>query len=74
MENTIYRIQERKFSSDIIEFSMNNGKTWKPLLAPFLSKKMGDGLAELMLEWLKLDALGIDEKNGMFYENDNTNG
>ena len=48
----IYRIQVRKHSSNIIEASDNNGKTWFPYLAPLIGKKEGDKLVDNLLKFL----------------------
>jgi len=65
---TIYRIQKRKFSSDVIEFSINEGKTWSVLIIPTIKKNMGDALAEEILDLLIHDSIGIDLENNTFYD------
>lgn len=47
-----YRIQSRKMSTDIIEVSYDNGRTWKPYLAPLIDKIEGDRLINRVLEFL----------------------
>lgn len=46
-----YRIQHRKFSSNIIESSLD-GKTWTPFLAPLIKKEDGDKLTEKLIDKL----------------------
>jgi hypothetical protein len=43
-----FRIQERKYSSNIIEKQV--GKSWTPYLAPLVTKKEGDIIVE---QWLR---------------------
>ena len=50
-----YRIQRRKGSSDIIEICSNpreKGHKWVPFIAPLITKKEGDRLAEELLVFL----------------------
>lgn len=68
---TWYRIQERKMSSNIIEYSTDN-KNWHPLLGPFIIKKVGDALSDIIMEYLVHDAVGIDIEEEMLFDIDNT--
>jgi hypothetical protein len=40
----MYRIQKRKFSSNILEkkYVENDKETWRPFIAPLCNKKEGD--------------------------------
>lgn len=46
-----FRIQKRKFSSDIIEYT-EDGKIWKPYIAPLSSKKQGDLVTHKLFNFL----------------------
>ncbi len=55
MEIISYRIQKRKYSSNIIEIGVldeNNKIKWTPYIAPLISKVEGDIVAERILELL----------------------
>ena len=51
-----FRIQERKYSSNIIEIRVvNEGRErWIPYVAPLCKKKDGDVVADQILKYLKL--------------------
>ena len=46
----MYRIQKRKWSSNIIEIKI--GKTWTVYLCPTIKKKDGDALCDKLIKLL----------------------
>ena len=55
-----YRLQSRKMSPDIIEISYDNGKTYKPYLAPLSDKIEGDRLINRVLEFLNKENISTN--------------
>lgn len=65
---TEYRLQEREFSTDIVEYSQDKGKNWKPLMMVFLPKKVGDMLIEDLMEYLNQAKIGFDLNESILTE------
>ena len=57
MQNYVYRIQERKYSSNIIErgYYISDKLKHEPFICPVINKKEGDIICNNLLEILKND-------------------